>query len=213
MAWGQGNDQDYDLESGDDIALSGIGVQRFEGMFGFDWASAKYDVAGVNWDFNIPIFTSAPADILRDRFDLMEGMSGWIHNDTLLGDNRGGTVGDTDAAGSFDDHVLTAVGIDRINGLRNWFDGALETLGGPGATSFRDGNLIMGGAGSDRMMGRGGFDVIDDGLGSLDLIVPSRTVQGNFCRRIGIGLFFVGRNQDGFQRIADDIRRYAFLFG
>ncbi len=58
MAWGQGNDQDYDLESGDDIALSGIGVQRFEGMFGFDWASAKYDVAGVNWDFNIPIFTS-----------------------------------------------------------------------------------------------------------------------------------------------------------
>lgn len=57
------------------------------------------------------------------------------------------------------------------------------------------------------------FDVIDDGLGSLDLIVPSRTVQGNFCRRIGIGLFFVGRNQDGFQRIADDIRRYAFLFG
>lgn len=161
VAWGQGNDQDYDLESGDDIALSGIGVQRFEGMFGFDWASAKYDVAGVNWDFNIPIFTSAPADILRDRFDLMEGMSGWIHNDTLLGDNRGGTVGDTDAAGSFDDHVLTAAGIDRINGLRNWFDGALETLGGPGATSFRDGNLIMGGAGSDRMMGRGGFDVID----------------------------------------------------
>lgn len=161
VAWGQGNDQDYDLESGDDIALSGIGVQRFEGMFGFDWASAKYDVAGVNWDFNIPIFTSAPADILRDRFDLMEGMSGWIHNDTLLGDNRGGTVGDTNAAGSFEDHVLTAAGIDRINGLRNWFDGALETLGGPGATSFRDGNLIMGGAGSDRMMGRGGFDVID----------------------------------------------------
>ncbi|WP_415639245.1 peroxidase family protein [Paracoccus nototheniae] len=161
VAWGQGNDQDYDLESGDDIALSGIGVQRFEGMFGFDWASAKYDVAGVNWDFNIPIFTSAPADILRDRFDLMEGMSGWVHDDTLLGDHRGSTVGDTDANASFDEHVLDAEGIDRIEGLRQWFDGALETMGGPGATSFRDGNLIMGGGGADRMMGRGGFDVID----------------------------------------------------
>ncbi|WP_411840371.1 peroxidase family protein [Paracoccus sp. ME4] len=161
VAWGQGNDQDYDLESGDDIALSGIGVQRFEGMFGFDWASAKYDVAGVNWDFQIPIFTSVPADILRDRFDLMEAMSGWKNDDILRGDNRGGTGGDTDANASFDDHVLDAAGINRIEGLRAWFDGALETLGGAGATSFRDGNIIMGGAGADVMMGRGGFDILD----------------------------------------------------
>lgn len=161
VAWGQGNDQDYDLESGDDIALSGIGVQRFEGMFGFDWASAKYDVAGVNWDFNIPIFTSVPAEILRDRFDLMEAMSGWIHNDVMLGDNRGTTAGGLDPNLAFDDHVLNGAGIDRIAGLRAWFGGALETLFGPGANSYRDGNIIMGGAGSDQMMGRGGFDVID----------------------------------------------------
>jgi Ca2+-binding RTX toxin-like protein len=161
VAWGQGNDQDYDLESGDDIALSGIGVQRFEGMFGFDWASSKYDVAGVNWDFNIPIFTSVPADILRDRFDLMEGMSGWIHNDVMLGDNRGSNEVEVDAGASFDDHVLNGAGIDRIAGLRAWFGGALTTLFGQGANSYRDGNLIMGGAGSDQIMGRGGFDVID----------------------------------------------------
>ena len=161
VAWGQGNDQDYDLESGDDIALSGIGVQRFEGMFGFDWASAKYDVAGANWDFNIPIFTSVPAEILRDRFDLMEAMSGWKHDDVMLGDDRGGTAGDTDPNASFDDHVLDAAGINRIEGLRAWFDGALETLGGAGATGFRDGNIIMGGAGADTMMGRGGFDILD----------------------------------------------------
>ncbi len=54
VAWGQQNDQDYDLESGDDIALSGPGIQRFEGMFGFDWAAAKYDIAGVNFDFADP---------------------------------------------------------------------------------------------------------------------------------------------------------------
>ncbi|TBN41999.1 heme peroxidase [Paracoccus subflavus] len=161
VAWGQGNDQDYDLESGDDIALSGPGVQRFEGMFGFDWASAKYDVAGANWDFNIPIFTSVPAEILRDRFDLMEAMSGWNHNDVMLGDNRGTTAGGLDPNLAFDDHVLTGAGIDRIEGLRTWFDGALETLFGAGATTYRDGNIIMGGAGSDQMMGRGGFDVLD----------------------------------------------------
>ena len=130
-------------------------------MFGFDWASAKYDVAGANWDFNIPIFTSAPADILRDRFDLMEGMSGWSHNDVMLGDNRGSTLGDLDANLSFDDHVLNAAGIDRIAGLRTWLGGALETLFGAGATAYRDGNLIMGGGGADQMMGRGGFDILD----------------------------------------------------
>lgn len=161
VAWGQGNDQDYDLESGDDIARSGIGVQRFEGMFGFDWASAKYDVAGVNWDFNIPIFTSVPADILRDRFDLMEAMSGWNHDDVMLGDNRGSAEVEVDAGAGFDDHVLDGAGIDRIEGLRDWFDGALETLFGVGANSYRDGNIIMGGAGSDQMTGCAGFDVID----------------------------------------------------
>ncbi len=198
VAWGQGNDQDYDLESGDDIALSGIGVQRFEGMFGFDWASGKYDVAGVNWDFNIPIFTSAPADILRDRFDLMEAMSGWKHDDIMLGDNRGTTTGDIDPNASFDEHVLDAAGIDRIEGLRAWFDGALETLGGPGATSFRDGNIIMGGEGSDRMMGRGGFDVLDgdawlnvririmigDVEYSAESLNSSRAAAGQFAGRV-----------------------------
>ena len=57
------------------------------------------------------------------------------------------------------------------------------------------------------------FDFIDDGLGSLDGIVARRTVQFDFSRRVGIGFLLVGRNQDGFQGVADDIRRYAFLLG
>ena len=56
-------------------------------------------------------------------------------------------------------------------------------------------------------------DFIDDGLGSLDGIVARRTVQFDFSRRVGIGFLLVGRNQDGFQGVADDIRRYAFLLG
>jgi hypothetical protein len=161
VAWGQGNDQDYDLESGDDIALSGIGIQRFEGMFGFDWASAKYDVAGVNWDLMTPVFTTDPADILRDRFDLMEGMSGWKYNDRMTGDNRGTAAGVLDPILDFDNHVLTQEGIDRIAGLNDWLAGARATLFGAGVTTYRDGNIIMGGDGSDYMTGRGGFDLID----------------------------------------------------
>ena len=57
------------------------------------------------------------------------------------------------------------------------------------------------------------FDFVDDGLGSLDGIVARRTVQFDFRRRIGIGFLLVSRDQDGFQGVTDDIRRYAFLFG
>ena len=49
-------------------------------------------------------------------------------------------------------HELTADGIARINGL--------STLLG-GATSFTDGNIILGGRGNDTIEGRGGNDFID----------------------------------------------------
>ena len=179
VAWGQGNDQDYDLESGDDIALSGPGIQRFEGMFGFDWAAAKYDAAGANFDFAIPIFTTITADILKDRFDQVEAASGWNFDDTLQGDDRGHKGGGSSAPDSvptelFAEHLLTQEGINRIDGLNAWFGGfdgtdARQTLFGgaspvPGSTAvstFRDGNILMGGDGNDFLRGRGGYDLLD----------------------------------------------------
>ena len=87
---GQGEESDYDAESGDDIMVSAGGtVQRMEGMFGFDWGIAKNDALSVDFDLSIPFFTSDPADILRDRFDLVESLSGWQFNDLLTGDDRG----------------------------------------------------------------------------------------------------------------------------
>ena len=184
VAWGQGNDQDYDLESGDDIAFSGIGIQRFEGMFGFDWAIAKYDVAGADWDADIPIFTSVPAEILRDRFDLMEAFSGWNFNDVIRGDDRGtlGALGGLDPNLDFDDHLLDAAGLARIAGMTQWFGGVRGSLAAlsPDAYAdpsvmFRDGNILLGGAGSDTLQGRGGFDLID---GDAWLNVRIRIVVG-----------------------------------
>ncbi len=69
-------------------------------------------------------------------------------------------------------HNLTQEGIDRIDGLGAWLDGARATLqpliegldgniGTGDGTYYRDGNIIMGGDGNDQLTGRGGYDIID----------------------------------------------------
>ena len=124
--FGQGDEQDYDAESGDDIMGSGPSVYRYEGMFGFDWGIGKGDNRGVRFDLQIPIFTTIPADILRDRFDLVEGLSGYQFGDILDGDDRGAPLPVVTLADplNFVNHVLTQEGIDRINGFNAWFAGA-----------------------------------------------------------------------------------------
>ncbi|MBC7736174.1 MAG: heme peroxidase, partial [Candidatus Saccharibacteria bacterium] len=160
VLWGQGNDTDYDMESGDDIAFTGPGIQRFEGMFGFDWAITKYDVTS-NRAIDLRIGVALPTDIagvLRDRYDLVEAASGWDGNDTIIGDNRSAlSVAET----AFTNHILTAEGVARIDGFAAWLAGARETLFGAGVTTFRDGNILMGGAGNDVLTGNAGFDIMD----------------------------------------------------
>ncbi len=161
VLFGQGDEVDYDAESGDDIMGSGPSVFRYEGMFGFDWGIAKYDTGAVAFDLQIPIFTTIPNDILRDRFDMVEALSGWKFNDVLDGDDRGSPLRIVAAGDPIDfaNHVLTQEGVDRIAGLNAWFAGARTTLGL--AAGFRDGNILMGGDGSDVIQGRGGNDLID----------------------------------------------------
>ena len=74
---GGSGDTDYDAESGDDIMFQSEGIQRSNGMAGFDWAIHKGDTHAANSDLGIPIFETQEAFILRDRFDLVEGLSGW----------------------------------------------------------------------------------------------------------------------------------------
>lgn len=124
---GRGNDNDYDAESGDDIMFQGLGIQRNNGMAGFDWAIHKGEAQGADSDLGIPIFVNQQDNILRDRFDLVEGLSGWKHNDKLTG--RDVVVGaydeETQAAAQFDpnakfesySNALLQEGVDRIAGL------------------------------------------------------------------------------------------------
>ena len=107
----------------------------------------------------MPIFTTEQEDILRNRFDKVEALSGWDQNDILRGDDRvfdvvppGTTVGT--AENIFFNDALDQAGLDRIAGLSDIVD-----LGPTGL--FERGNVLLGGKGSDLLQGNGGDDVID----------------------------------------------------
>ncbi|WP_291160569.1 peroxidase family protein, partial [Ensifer sp. SSB1] len=169
-----GNEEhDFDAESGDDIMVQGESVMRNEGMFGFDWAIFKGMALNGYADMRIPIFTTEAADILRNRFDKVEALSGWDHHDTLLGDDRvAGDIlpGDTAATteGIFFNDELSQAGVNRIEGLRTLLGNLIANAPG-GATetqleaiaAFTGGNILLGGGGSDHLRGNGGDDFLD----------------------------------------------------
>ena len=147
VIFGWGGEQDYDAEGGDDIMFIGPGIQRAEGMRGFDWAIHRSDPIAADSDMAISVLLPPAVFTNRDRMDLVEGLSGWQYNDILRGDNR--------VTADFIDNVLTDAGADKISGL-NVLERAI-----PGGIPFNDGNILLGGAGSDLIEGRGGNDVID----------------------------------------------------
>ena len=148
---GFGGETDYDSEGGDDIMFMGPGIQRAEGMLGFDWATHKLDPNPGDSDMFFTVLLPPTVETNRDRFDLVEGLSGWRYNDILRGDDR--TV--ADIAGG---HELLLSGRNRIAGL----DAIVPTPVGAGdPAAFSGGNILLGGAGSDILDGRGGDDILD----------------------------------------------------
>ncbi|MBI2176005.1 hypothetical protein HYU40_01475 [Candidatus Woesearchaeota archaeon] len=151
---GGGGDDDYHGESGDDIMLADPGIERSEGMLGFDWVIYKNDPQPADADMFFVDLMPPAVNALRDRFQMVEGLSGGKFNDILRGDNSGTAE-------------LTA--IDPATGLNNALNSAqqialidgLQGLLGDGITSFSGGNILLGGAGNDTIEGRGGDDLID----------------------------------------------------
>ena len=98
-------------------------------------------------------------------------MSGWDLDDKLHGDNRGCTPADAAAGVCLDilgegtvlQHELTQAGIDRIDGLRDFLIevGVSPTDLADPALLWDDGNILLGGGGSDEIEGRGANDLID----------------------------------------------------
>ncbi|VVS97178.1 peroxidase family protein [Rhizobium sp. EC-SD404] len=180
---GRGNDNDYDAESGDDIMFQGLGIQRNNGMAGFDWAIHKGDPddrdnpTAANSDMNVSIFTNQQNNILRDRFDLVEGLSGWDGNDTLTGRdvvigaydaNGNGTQVDPTAPLDSYSNALLAKNLNLVDGLEELTAHLVRqtvTVAGKTETIVMDtteaGDILLGGAGSDVIRGMGGNDIID----------------------------------------------------
>jgi Ca2+-binding RTX toxin-like protein len=141
---GKGDD-DYDSEGGDDIMVADVlGTERLEGMLGFDFVTYRGDPDVVDADMSIRVVLPPNLEELRDRFDLVEALSGWNRNDFLRGTDR--------LAVDMEGHELTQAGINRIAGLSAFLNGA---------TSFTGGDIIMGGAGNDLLEGRDGDDFLD----------------------------------------------------
>lgn len=149
------DEHDFDAESGDDIMVQGASVMRNEGMFGFDWVAFKGMTEDAYADMRIKIFTTDAQDILRNRFDKVEALSGWKNNDTLIGDDRVAPGAGEGAEAEFANDGLNQEGIDRIDGLSD-----LVSIV-DGEEFWESGNIILGGGGSDIITGNGGDDIID----------------------------------------------------
>ena len=102
---GDGGNDDYDSEGGDDVMVSGLGIERLEGMFGFDWVTHKGDPQAASSDMNFTGLLPPDLDNIRDRFDNVEGLSGWNKADVLRGDDT--------VAADLTDHQLTQARSDR----------------------------------------------------------------------------------------------------
>jgi len=166
------NEHDFDAESGDDIMVQGESVMRSEGMLGFDWASFEEHTSfGADSDLRIKIFTNVEADILRNRFDRVEAMSGSQLDDVLLGDDRVSPAGPFNPGvppneQSLEGDGLDRQGVERIAGLHEVLGFAtIEAMRGvfptAGSIVFERGNILLGGGGGDRIQGNGGDDIID----------------------------------------------------
>jgi Ca2+-binding RTX toxin-like protein len=151
--------------------LGGPGIQRAEGMLGFDWFIHQGDPQAGNTDLDFTGLLPPSVGALRDRFDLVEAVSGRSQDDVLRGDSRNeDTVvapGDTPIG---DGHTLHPNGIARISGLQD--------VVGEGVASYAAGNIIIGGDGSDVLEGRGGDDILD-GDKYLDVRLSVRTNPAN----------------------------------
>src|SRR4051794_26629764 len=169
---GQGGDDDYDMEGGDDIGVGGPGIEKVAGASGYDWEIGIGDPQRTDMDLAIGLI---PLDILtvgvRDKFNEVESLSGGDLNDILRGDDI--VPAEVGGGGFIGCDVLDQAGLNRINGLDPLVPPLTTPLAGVVALSASNdcpilsgpvwgaGNILLGGGGSDLIEGRGADDIID----------------------------------------------------
>ena len=181
---GQVGENDYDAEGGDDLMAQNAAVDRNAGAAGFDWAFHQYDTVGADDDMKInQQLVGLPIQLVvnRDRWQETEADSGSTFNDVIRGDDQERVVGPGGFSGC---DALDPAGVARIAGLNKLvttfpsssadvidasaagrcplvgFGGTAERHHRSG-TVWAEGNILLGGAGSDVIEGRGNDDIID----------------------------------------------------
>ena len=192
---GQAGANKYDAEGGDDVMSSSAAVDEFAGLGGYDWATHQYDTVGADDDMNInrTQVGNPPADPNRDTWQETEAVSGSSFDDVIRGDDA---VPSTVSGSAFTGcDALDQAGIDRIAGLGALLPAPTTPLGPVVAGSragfcplsgpvWGAGNILLGGAGSDVLEGRGGDDIID-GDRALTVRISLRTDPADPTTEIG----------------------------
>ncbi|MDT5036741.1 MAG: hypothetical protein QOE03_1926, partial [Micromonosporaceae bacterium] len=174
---GQVVENDYDAEGGDDLMAQNAAIDRNAGAGGFDWAFHQYNTIPADDDMNINNnLVGVPIQVVvnRDRWQETEADSGYNFNDVIKGTDTIPTA--VGGAGFIGCDALDQTGVDRIAGLNALITPAMIAAG-PTAASvaaistpgvcplsgnvWGDGDILLGGLGSDTITGRGGNDVID----------------------------------------------------
>jgi Ca2+-binding RTX toxin-like protein len=191
---GQGGDDDYDMEGGDDIGVQGPGIEKNAGGSGWDWSIAGSET--VDADLDLPLLGLDGLDTgVRDRYDEVESLSGGNGNDVLRGDD---TVPATDGAIGCD--ALDAAGIARIHGLDQVVTELPMPASGVANRTGRacdltgdvwgEGNILLGGAGDDLIEGRLGNDIIDgDRYLAVRLAVRGTAITASSLAELRAGVF------------------------
>ncbi len=170
---GQPGENDYDAEGGDDLMSANAAIDRFAGAAGFDWAFHQYDTIAADDDMNINqqlVGVPLPVVVNRDRWQETEADSGSAFNDVIKGTNTVPRL--TGGAGFSGCDVLDQAGVNRISGLGALLPPLTGDLAPVVAISamgacplsgpiWGEGNILLGGTGSDTIEGRGANDIID----------------------------------------------------
>ncbi len=167
---GDGGFDEFITEGGDDIMVGSPGRGKMAGMSGWDWMTYKDNTFAVDADLTRGIVfdenPTPPPNGTLDAYESVEGLSGSRFNDILVGADtlaeerlpaaQGGTEGYRGSA-------LTREGIQRIGGLAQvlGLTDAQVAAFAAGTIVYNTGEIILGGDGSDTIMGRAGDDIID----------------------------------------------------
>ena len=164
---GGGGDDRYHADGGMDIMMPGSGVDNSVGGLGFDFASYSRATQKAFGDLSLPPLVGGGAANPRDRFSLVEGITGSPFDDTLRGDDRRKVAL----------QELQQKNLDEISGLEALLNRATMLAPQGSLNMFTGDDMVFGAGGSDLLEGGGGDDFIE-GDASLDVHLECTLTNG-----------------------------------